>query len=250
MKVLLADDHPLFLDGLRNLLASRGIDVVGTARDGLEAIQQACALRPDVILMDIQMPHMDGLAALRGIKAELPAIKVVMLTTSAQDDDLFEAIKTGASGYLLKTRESEEFFNLLADLERGEVVLSPGTGRADPPGIRTARDAGRDAGGRPGRQPHPAAEGDSHPRVRGTHLQGGWRPVVPHRTDHQIPHGRDRGTAARKESCGGHPVCPKSGISPVGRGGFPSLVLTVPCLYFDCTRRTSRQLWVGRTIRK
>lgn len=126
MKVLLADDHPLFLEGLRNLLVSHGINVVGTARDGAEAIDQARALRPDVILMDINMPHVDGLAALRLIKAELPEIKVVMLTMSAEDQQLFEAIKGGACGYLLKTQETEEFFSLLQDVSRGEVALSPG----------------------------------------------------------------------------------------------------------------------------
>ena len=126
MKVLLADDHPLFLDGLRNLLTARGIEVLGTARDGLEALDQARALRPDLILMDIEMPHLDGLAALRLIKAELPDVKIVMLTMSAEDKDLFEAIKSGACGYMLKTRDTGEFFELLMDVARNEVALSPG----------------------------------------------------------------------------------------------------------------------------
>jgi two-component system NarL family response regulator len=126
MRVLLADDHPLFLDGLRNLLTSRGVDVAGTARDGLAAVEMARALTPDIVLMDIQMPRMDGLAALRKIRAELPAIKVVMLTMSADDEDLFESIKCGACGYLLKTQESEQFFALLEDVERDEVGFSPG----------------------------------------------------------------------------------------------------------------------------
>ena len=126
MKVLLVDDHPLFLDGLRNLLVSRGFQVLGTARDGLEAVEKARALRPDLILMDIQMPQLDGLAAVRLIKAELPEIKIVMLTMSADDENLFEAIKSGACGYVLKTQASDEFFALLEDVARGEAVLSPG----------------------------------------------------------------------------------------------------------------------------
>jgi two-component system NarL family response regulator len=126
MKVLLADDHPLFLDGLRNLLVSHGIDVVGTARDGIDAIEQVRALRPDIVLMDIHMPRMNGLAALRLIKAEIPEVKVVMLTMSAEDQELFEAIKGGACGYLLKAQDTAEFFNLLQDVSRGEVALSPG----------------------------------------------------------------------------------------------------------------------------
>jgi two-component system NarL family response regulator len=126
MRVLLADDHPLFLDGLSNLLAARGVAVVGTARTGLEALEQARALHPDLILMDIRMPQMDGLSALRLIKAELPDVKVVMLSMSAADEELFDAIKAGASGYLLKTQETDEFFVLLQNVYRGESALSSG----------------------------------------------------------------------------------------------------------------------------
>ena len=126
MKVLLVDDHPLFLDGLQNLLSLRGIEVVGTARDGLEALEKTRTLRPEIILMDIQMPNLDGLAATRLIKAELPDVKIVMLTMSAEDEDLFEAIKNGACGYLLKTLDVDEFFSLFLGLARGEVPLSTG----------------------------------------------------------------------------------------------------------------------------
>jgi len=126
LKTLLVDDHPLFLEGLRNLLTLRGIEVMGTARDGMEALEKARSLRPQIILMDIQMPNLDGLAATRLIKAELPDVKIVMLTMSAEDADLFEAIKSGACGYLLKTQDVDEFFSLFVGLARGEVPLSPG----------------------------------------------------------------------------------------------------------------------------
>ncbi len=126
MKVLLVDDHPIFLEGLKNLLILRGIDVVGTARDGWEAIEQAGVLVPDVILMDIIMPGCDGLAATRIIKARQPGIKVVMLTMSETDDNLFSAIKSGAFGYLLKTEDTDRLFAFLEGLLRGEVPLSPG----------------------------------------------------------------------------------------------------------------------------
>jgi DNA-binding NarL/FixJ family response regulator len=126
MKTLLVDDHPLFLDGLKNLLTLRGIEVVGTARDGMEALEKARTFNPEIILMDIKMPNLDGLAATRLIKAELPDVKIVMLTMSAEDEDLFEAIKCGACGYLLKTLDVDEFFSLLLGLTRGEVPLSPG----------------------------------------------------------------------------------------------------------------------------
>lgn len=126
MRVLLADDHPLFLDGLKNLLSARGVQVVGTAREGLEALEKARSLRPEVILMDIQMPTCDGLTATRLIKAELPETKIVMLTMSSDDDDLCEAIKSGACGYLLKTQDTDGFFARLMEVERGEAPLSPG----------------------------------------------------------------------------------------------------------------------------
>jgi two-component system NarL family response regulator len=126
VRVLLADDHPLFLDGLGNLLAARGIDVAGVAHDGLEALEKARALRPDVVLMDIHMPRLSGIAATRMIRAELPDTRVVILTMSASDDELFEAITAGVSGYLLKTQDTGEVFGLLEDVARGEVALSPG----------------------------------------------------------------------------------------------------------------------------
>jgi len=92
----------------------------------MEALEKARALHPEIILMDIRMPNLDGLAATRLIKAELPNVKIVMLTMSAEDEDLFEAIKNGACGYLLKTLDVDEFFSLFLGLSRGEVPLSPG----------------------------------------------------------------------------------------------------------------------------
>lgn len=124
MKVLLADDHSLFLEGLQNLLTVRGVQVVGTARDGLEALEKARALAPDIILMDVRMPGCDGLAATRLIKAERPESKIVMLTTSTDEADLFEAIKSGACGYLLKSLEAEPFITYLNGVMRGEAAVS------------------------------------------------------------------------------------------------------------------------------
>jgi DNA-binding NarL/FixJ family response regulator len=126
MKVLLVDDHPLFSEGLKTLLTVRGMEVVGTAGDGMEALEKARTLKPDVILMDVEMPRLNGLAATRMIKAEQPNIKVVILTMSEKDEDLFEAIKSGACGYLLKTDETDKFFELLSGLMKNEVPLSPG----------------------------------------------------------------------------------------------------------------------------
>jgi DNA-binding NarL/FixJ family response regulator len=124
MRVLLVDDHPLFRDGVRSLLEARGVQVIGEAGDGEEAVQKALQFRPDVILMDIKMPRMDGLEATRLIKARLPEVKIVILTVSDEEHMLFEAIKSGAQGYLLKDLRAEEFFDLLAGVERGEAPIS------------------------------------------------------------------------------------------------------------------------------
>jgi DNA-binding NarL/FixJ family response regulator len=126
LRILLVDDHALFLEGLRNLLVSEGFQVVGLAHDGLEALAQARRLRPDVILMDIQMPSCDGLAATRLIKAEMPTCKIVMLTISEDEQDLFEAVKSGASGYLLKQLDAAAFFTYLSELQVGHPPFSPG----------------------------------------------------------------------------------------------------------------------------
>ncbi len=126
LQVLLVDDHPLVLQGLRNLLTMRGVQVVGMAGDGLEAQELARSLRPDVIVMDIQMPLCDGIEATRRIKAELPEVKIVMLTVSTDEALLFEALKSGASGYLLKDMTGTMLIDLLADLARGEIALAPG----------------------------------------------------------------------------------------------------------------------------
>ena len=129
MRVLIADDHPLFRDGLRSLLEARGIDVVGEARHGREAVEQTRRLRPEVVLMDLNMPELGGLAATRLISAEQPEVRVVVLTASEDDADLFEAIKSGAQGYLFKNLDSEEFFRLLEGVARGEPALTPSLAR-------------------------------------------------------------------------------------------------------------------------
>ncbi len=125
LKVLLVDDHALFRAGIASLLASRpGVEVVGQAQNGREALEAARKLKPDLVLMDVHMPGVDGIQATRLIKAELPAVKVVMLTVSDQDKDLFEAIKGGAHGYLLKNLEPEELFEYLGGISRGEAPIS------------------------------------------------------------------------------------------------------------------------------
>lgn len=126
MRILLVDDHRLFLEGLQNLLTAQGIEVAGVAHDGLEALAAARRVQPDVILMDIQMPRCDGVTATRLIKAEMPACKIIMLTISDDEQDLFEAVRSGACGYLLKRLDAAELFAYLNDLQVGHPPFSPG----------------------------------------------------------------------------------------------------------------------------
>ena len=129
MRILIADDHPLFRDGLRSLLEVRGIQVVGDACNGREAVDQAWQLRPDIVLMDLDMPELNGLAATRLISAELPEVKVVILTASEDNANLFEAIKSGAQGYLHKNLDSTNFYRLLEGVAQGVPALTPGLAR-------------------------------------------------------------------------------------------------------------------------
>lgn len=126
MRVLIADDHPLFVDGVCSLLEAHGIDVAATVGDGQAAVAEALRLEPDLVLMDLSMPVCDGLAATRLIKAQRPEMKIVVLTTSAEDEDLFEAIKSGACGYLLKITAAPAFIEALHGLEQGVPPFSPG----------------------------------------------------------------------------------------------------------------------------
>jgi PAS domain S-box-containing protein len=125
LRILLADDQPLFLDGMRNLLKARGLTVIGTAHDGLEAFEQVKALRPDVVLMDVEMPKCDGIEATRRIKTEFPETQIVLLTVSEDDGNLLDAVKYGASSYLLKNLDANRLIDTLDGLARGEIQIAP-----------------------------------------------------------------------------------------------------------------------------
>ncbi|MHB1160456.1 MAG: response regulator [Chloroflexota bacterium] len=125
VRLLLVDDHVLFRRGLAALLAARrDIEVIGEAKDGYEAIDQALALRPEVVLMDIQMPLCDGVQATRVIREKLPAAKILILTVSDEDDHLFDAIKAGAHGYLLKNIQPEALTEAISGVVAGEAPIS------------------------------------------------------------------------------------------------------------------------------
>jgi DNA-binding NarL/FixJ family response regulator len=124
--VLVVDDQALFREALTTLLEVReGVDVVGEAADGQAALEQAAALRPDVVLMDLHMPRLDGVAATRRLRAEQPDVRVLALTTFDDDEDVFAALRAGALGYLLKDVSSDRLVEALHAAARGESVLQP-----------------------------------------------------------------------------------------------------------------------------
>lgn len=125
MRLILADDHNLFRSSLKSLVEARGFQVVGEARDGRRAIELAIQLEPDLVLMDISMAILDGIEATRQLTAQMPSVKVVILTASMDEEHLFEALRAGAQGFLLKDLEADSFFALLDRALAGEPALTP-----------------------------------------------------------------------------------------------------------------------------
>jgi DNA-binding NarL/FixJ family response regulator len=124
MRIYVVDDHSLFRDGIISLLEAGGHTVVGQAGDGLTAIESIRGLAPDLVIMDIKMPVMDGIEALRQIKSDFPEIKVIMLTVSEDEANLVDAVRAGADGYLLKHLNAKDFLDMVNGLERGEAALT------------------------------------------------------------------------------------------------------------------------------
>jgi DNA-binding NarL/FixJ family response regulator len=125
LRILLVDDHILFRKGIASLIASRSdMKVVGEAGDGIEAVAIAQKTLPDVVLLDINMPQRDGLETVKILKKEMPTVEIVMLTISDDDQHLFEAIKNGAKGYLLKNLEPPQLYEMLDKVRQGEAPIS------------------------------------------------------------------------------------------------------------------------------
>lgn len=130
IRILIVDDHAIVRKGIRALLATeRDLLVIGEACDGAEAISQAQALSPDVILMDLVMPHVDGIQATQRIASQQPGLRILVLTSFAGDDKVFPAIKAGALGYLLKDSSPEELIQAIRQVHRGEPFLEPSIAR-------------------------------------------------------------------------------------------------------------------------
>jgi DNA-binding NarL/FixJ family response regulator len=123
-RVLVVDDHPLTRDALASLLVQGGFDVVGEAGDGDEAIALAAELQPDLVLLDLSMPGLDGLSALPRLRAAAPGCEVVVLTASGTEENLLAAIRAGAAGYLLKSEPPERIVSFLRGVVNGEAALS------------------------------------------------------------------------------------------------------------------------------
>ena len=126
IRVLVVDDHPLFRQGLISTLKQYAeFEVVGQAANGVEAVAKASELQPDVVVMDIRMPGGDGVEATTAIQQSLPQVKVLILTVSGEESDLFTAIKAGAKGYLLKTVNLQELINSIKLVANGDAIVSP-----------------------------------------------------------------------------------------------------------------------------
>jgi DNA-binding NarL/FixJ family response regulator len=126
IRLLIADDHPVVRDGLRAMLATQpDMELVGEAATGTQAVAQAWALRPDVVLMDLQMPDLDGPGAIATLREQAPEVRVLVLTTYGTDADITRAVDAGATGYLLKDAPREQLFGAIRAAARGESVLSP-----------------------------------------------------------------------------------------------------------------------------
>ena len=126
LKVLVVDDHSLFRQGITAVLANQeNLEVMGEAADGLEAVEKAREINPDVILMDLNMPRCSGLEAIQALQAEMPEINVLVLTVSEMETDLFAAMKFGAKGYLLKKAEPEELIHAIFHIAQGGAIVSP-----------------------------------------------------------------------------------------------------------------------------
>jgi DNA-binding NarL/FixJ family response regulator len=146
IRVVVADDHPVYREGLATLLSSvAGVQVVGTAADGVQAVDAALELQPDVVVMDVQMPALDGIEATRRLTSESPSVGVVVLTMSEDDETVFAAVRAGARGYLLKGADQTEVVRAITAVAGGGAVFGASLARriadffaAGPPGPATA----------------------------------------------------------------------------------------------------------------
>ncbi|GIF49141.1 LuxR family two component transcriptional regulator [Asanoa ferruginea] len=126
IRVMVVDDHPMWRSGVARDLAEAGYDVVATIGEGQQAVRIAGATRPDVVVLDLQLPDISGVEVIRGLRANLPEVRVLMLSASGEQQSVLDAVKAGAAGYLLKSAAPEEFLAAVARTAAGEAVFTPG----------------------------------------------------------------------------------------------------------------------------
>ena len=153
LRVLIAEDHRMFRQGLRELFEEFGIEVIGEAADGDAAVRLAGELKPDVVIMDLQMPKLRGIDATQRISDELPDVRVLVLTMSLTDDDAVEAMIAGAAGYLLKDADVDEIMRALRSVMAGDTALAPAVAARLVNRLRT-----RESAAAAGEAEHPAVE--------------------------------------------------------------------------------------------
>jgi DNA-binding NarL/FixJ family response regulator len=126
IRVMVVDDHPMWRDGVARDLAEAGYDVAATVGEGAQAVRVAAATRPDVVVLDLQLPDLSGVEVIRGLLAAHPPVRVLMLSASGEQQDVLDAVKAGASGYLLKSAGRDEFLDAVRRTAAGDAVFTPG----------------------------------------------------------------------------------------------------------------------------
>jgi len=126
MRVMVVDDHPMWRDGVSRDLAEAGYEIVASVGEGAQAVRIAAAVRPDVVVLDLQLPDLSGVEVLHGLLASLPELRVLVLSASGEQQDVLDAVKAGAAGYLLKSTEREAFVDAVGRTAAGEAVFTPG----------------------------------------------------------------------------------------------------------------------------
>jgi DNA-binding NarL/FixJ family response regulator len=125
-RVMVVDDHPMWREGVSRDLAAAGYDVVATTGEGRQAVRIAAAARPDVVILDLQLPDVSGVEVINGLRAEAPGVRILMLSASGEQQDVLDAVKAGAAGYLLKSAGLPEFLDAVSRTAAGDTVFTPG----------------------------------------------------------------------------------------------------------------------------